>query len=141
LFRYTEAQNFEATTLLRFKPEVNFQIAGLLIFQDGNNALQFGLGSCTNPGFCVGKGLYFDSITDGQFNSTNFALAFSGDEVYLRLTRAGNLYTAYYSTDNQNWIKVGEHERQFNTVNIGLIAAQSPTRIPAQFDFFTFLVR
>ncbi len=137
LFRYTDAQNFEATTLLRFTPTINYQFAGFIIFQDGNNALQFGRAFCDNPDLCVGDGLYFDNITDSQFGGNNFGTGISGDEVYLRLRRAGNLYTAEYSTDGENWIEIGEHEREFTTVNIGLIAAQAPIPIAAQFDYFT----
>ncbi len=137
LFRYTDAQNFEATTLLHFSPKINYQFAGIIIFQDGNNALQFGRAFCDNPDQCVGDGLYFDSITDSQFGSNNFKTAISGDEVYLRLRRKGNLYVADYSTDGKNWIKVGEYEHEFTTVNIGLIAAQAPRPIAAQFDYFT----
>jgi len=137
LFRYTGAESFEATTLVRFKPTSDYQFAGIIIFQDGNNALQFGRAFCDNPDACVGDGLYFDSFTDSEIGNDNFKTAINGDEVYLRLRRAGNLYTADYSMDGKNWIKVGEHEREFTTVNIGLIAAQASTPIPAQFDYFT----
>jgi serine/threonine protein kinase len=137
LFRYTGAENFEAITLLRYAPRINYQFAGFIIFQDGNNALQFGRGFCDNPDQCAGDGLYFDSIIDTQFENSNFKTAISGNEVYLRLRRAGNLYSASYSMDGENWIEIGEHEREFTTVNIGLIAAQAPTPIAAQFDYFT----
>jgi hypothetical protein len=137
LFRYSEAQNFEITTLMRFKPNINFQFAGFIVFQDGNNALQFGRAFCSDPNTCVGEGLYFDSVTDGVFSSENFSIPFKDDEVLLRLRRSGNLYIAFFSHDGREWRELGRHERELNTTNVGLIAAQSPRPISAQFDFFT----
>jgi len=137
LTHYTDAQQFEATTLLRFKPTSNFQFAGLLIFQDGNTALQFGRAFCDRSDLCVGNGLYFDSITDSVFSTDNFSTAISEDDVYLRITRDGNLYTASYSMDGEHWTEVGTHEHEFTSVYVGLIAAQAPHPIAALFDYFT----
>ena len=137
LVRYTDAQHFEATTLLRFKPTSNYQFAGFIIAQDSSNALQFGRAFCDNAQQCVGNGLYFDSITDSVYSPDNFKTTISADDVYLRITRNGNLYTAYYSMDGQNWTKVGTHEHEFTSVYVGLIADQAPHPIAALFDFFT----
>jgi len=60
--------------------------------------------------------------------------------IYLRLTREGNIYTGYYSADGQNWIKTGEHARDFSQVRVGLVAAQAPTEIPAMFEYFAMNV-
>jgi serine/threonine protein kinase len=137
LVHYTDAQKFEATTHLRFNPSSNFQFAGFIIVQDGSNALQFGRGFCDYQNLCAGNGLYFDNITDSVFSTDNFKIAFSDEEAYLRLTRDGNLYTAYYSTDGETWIEVGKHRHDFTSVYVGLTAAQAPAPIAAQFDFFT----
>jgi len=141
LVHYTDAQKFEATTYLRFKPTSNFQIAGLLIVQDGNNALQFGRAFCDGSDLCVGNGLYFDNITDSVFSTDNFSTAISEDDVYLRITRDGNLYTASYSMDGEHWTEVGKHEHEFTSVYVGLIAAQAPHPIAALFDYFTLQER
>jgi serine/threonine protein kinase len=139
LFRNTEVQNFAIITHVHFQPKIDFQTAGLIIFQDGNNALQFGPAFCDDPDLCVGDGVYFDSVEDGSFTSDHFKAPSPGEDVYLLLRRADNLYIAYYSTDNESWTELGEITRDLNTVNVGLIAAQAPTPIAAQFDDFTLI--
>jgi serine/threonine protein kinase len=135
LLRNPPEGDFEVTTLLRFSPTSNFQFAGILVFQDKGNALQFGRAFCDLADTCVGDGIYFDHFQDG-FIQSNHKAPINGSEIHLRLQRVGNTYTGYYSQDGENWTSIGEHMREFSQIQIGLMAAQAAEQIPARFDYF-----
>jgi serine/threonine protein kinase len=137
LLRDPPAGDFEATTLVEFNPTSNFQFAGLVVFQEQGNVLQFGRAFCELPDICPGGGIYFDNFENGGITGSSHMIALDNSAVYLRLRRVGNAYTAYYSEDGQNWILLGEHDRDFSQARVGLMAAQSAEEIPALFDFFT----
>ena len=136
LVRDAPPGDFEITTSLRFEPTSDYQVAGLVVFQDQGNAVQFGRAFCDLPGACVGDGLYLDDIENGSIVGSNYRTAYSGPIVFLRLQRTGNTYSGYYSQDGEQWVKLGEHTRDFSQVRVGLIAAQAPVEIAAVFDYF-----
>jgi len=137
LSREAPAGDFEISSLLRFSPTRNFQFAGLAVFQDGGNALQFGRAYCDLPSACVGDGLYFDDYVSASSSESNFKTPFQGGDVYLRLRKEGNTYTAFYSEDGQTWTLIGAHTWEFTPIHVGLVAAQSSEDIVAAFDYFT----
>ena len=137
LLRDAPIGDFEITTSLRFIPTSNFQFAGLVIFQDHGNVLQFGRAFCDVVNACVKDGVYFDDFQDGSVNGSNYATPFHGQVIYLRLRRIGNTYTGYYSEDGEKWVMTGEHARDLSQARVGLVAAQASTEIPAVFDYFT----
>jgi len=136
LLREAPAGDFEITTVLRFTPTSNFQFAGLVVFQDKANVLQFGRAFCDLADSCVGDGIYFDNF-EGGFIVANHKATISGPEIYLRLQRVRDTYTGWYSEDGENWIILGEHTRDLTQARVGLMAAQAPEEIPAAFDYFT----
>jgi regulation of enolase protein 1 (concanavalin A-like superfamily) len=149
LLRHAPEGNFEITTRVLFTPYSNFQSAGLIVYQDDNAALFFRRAMCylpSVPGLCVGNGLYFDNYNKDEGTpemyyqiGPNFATqTINPDEVLLRLTREGRVYTAYYSSDGENWITVGRHEANLFPFYVGLIASgalEHPAE--ADFDYFT----
>lgn len=149
LLRHAPEGNFEIKTRVVFTPYSNFQGAGLIVYQDDNAALFFRRAMCylpSLPGVCVGNGLYFDHYSReagvpeaGYSIGPNFAMqTVNPSEVYLRLTREGRVYTAYYSEDGETWITVGRHESDLFPFYVGLIATgafEHPAE--ADFDFFT----
>lgn len=137
LLRDAPDGDFEISTLVRFSPQVNYQFAGLVVFQEKGNALQFGRGYCNSPGICAGDGLYFDNWKNSAPENGSFATKTWGDRVYLRLQKTGNSYSAFYSNDGYTWTLTGTHERDFSNPRVGLVAAQSPGEIRASFDFFS----
>lgn len=137
LLREAPNGDFEISTLLRFSPQANYQFAGLVVFEEKGNALQFGRGYCNSPGICVGDGLYFDNWNNSSPANSSFATKIWGKQVYLRLKKTGSLYSAYSSNDGYAWTLVGTHERDFLKPRVGLVAAQSPSEIRAIFDFFS----
>jgi serine/threonine protein kinase len=140
LLRDAPSGDFEVTTSVQFTPTSDYQFAGLVVFQDPKNVLQFGRAFCDVVNACVGDGVYFDNFEEGSVTGTNHATPVHGDLIYLRLERKGNTYTGYYSEDGENWITLGEHSRDFSTARVGLMAAQAPEEIPALFDYFTMHV-
>jgi regulation of enolase protein 1 (concanavalin A-like superfamily) len=135
LLRKAPGGNFEIATLVYFTPTSNYQFAGLIIYQDDSNAVQFGRAFCNVADICVGNGIYFDNTQSGK----NYATAISNpSKVYLRLQREGTTYTGYYSEDGTNWTMVGQHTNNLNSLRVGLIATQAyESETTADFDYFT----
>jgi hypothetical protein len=139
LVRKPPPGDFEITTSLQFSPTSDFQIAGLVIFQDQGNVLQFGRGFCDLADLCVGDGIYFDNFENGSIQGNSFHTPFHESVTYLRLRRNGSTYTSFYSKDGENWIMLGEFTREFSQVQVGVMAAQAEKPSPATFDFFTMI--
>lgn len=139
LLREVPQQDFELETKLQFKPAEGQQIAGLLIYENAANFIQFGRGLCDAPQ-CVGDGFYFEQMTHGILESENFATpAADLTSVYLRLRLEKNVFSAYSSENGKEWKLIGAHNNKINPLYVGLIAGQSFNRvvqIPAQFDYF-----
>jgi beta-xylosidase len=133
--------NFEIATQLVFTPNSNFQIAGLIIYQDVVSFLQFGRGfaACDNPTVCAGNAIYFDNVFGGQTLGTNLNAAVEEPSMtYLRLRRIGTTYTGYYSADGVIWIEIGQQTNQLSPLMVGLVAHQAfEQEVPADFNYFT----
>jgi regulation of enolase protein 1 (concanavalin A-like superfamily) len=137
LVRPAPSSDFEITTIVRFQPTSNYQFAGLLVYESPTDFLKFGRAYCNTPSICVGDGLYFDSVTAGNYTGGNYArsLSTSGD-IYVRIRAEGAIFTAYYSSDGNNWIRLGSHPRSLATPQIGVIAHQSAIQLVAEFEYF-----
>ncbi len=139
LVRAAPTGSFEIETHVKFEPTTNFQFAGLLIYETQGKALGYGraFAQCGFPTFCMGNALYFDNPT--QPGAPNFVTPISNpSDVYLRIRREGDVYTAYYSDDGSKWIQIGQHTGGLSPINVGLIASQAyEQEKPADFDYFT----
>jgi putative spermidine/putrescine transport system substrate-binding protein len=144
LLREAAYGDFMIKTRLFFEPDTDFQFAGLVIWQDEYNFLQFGRAFCDVEGACVGNGLYFDKILGGEFADGNFATSIDNpSDVFLRLERRGDMVRAFYSADEGiSWYEIGTHwiPSDFVVNGVGLTASQDFNTpdwdIPADFDFF-----
>lgn len=137
--------DFAIETRVLFAPYSNFQLAGLVIFQDEANFVQFGRAYCDVESACVGNGIYFDRLGDGAFVGSNFATTVDQpSEAYLRLQREGQKVTGYYSDDGVSWLEIGRHylPLSFSITGVGLTASQdyddTDEPIPADFDYFSY---
>jgi beta-xylosidase len=134
LIRPMPGEDFQIRTRLLFEPYQNFQFAGLLVFLDQENYLQFG------RAFAGNNGIFYDHIEGGDFIPPSFGTFISEtDEVYLQLTRHGNTFTAYASGNGTQWIEIGSHTIGFKPVGVGLFAnnqLSGQDEINADFDFF-----
>lgn len=137
LLRAVPPGNFQMETKVTFSPTVDFQFAGLIIYESPSNLIQAGRAFCDLPDVCVGDGLYVDYYNNGSFVTPNFAAAYPESEVYLRLIRQGDTYTFQSSTDGNEWILRGGTVSSMTPLQIGLAAGQNTSSmIPAFFDYF-----
>ncbi len=132
--------DFEIRTRLIFTPTENFQFAGLSIYTDEDNFMNFGRAYCNAPPpDCAGNGIYFDLVENGVFIEPNHATTTTvQNEAYLLLERNGNEYTGYVSTNGTSWEEVGSHTASYTPAYVGLYVSgqSSMSEIPADFDFF-----
>ncbi len=142
LVREAPQGNFEIATLLRFAPSQFAQFAGLLVYQEQGDAMQFGRSFAQCPTGCVGNGIYFDSYQAGNMDPSNFATKVENDGVaYLRLRREGDTYAAHYSGDGVGWTEIGRHQSTITPKYVGLVGVQGyAAEAPADFDYFTLEV-
>ena len=143
LLRPAPEGDFAIQTRLLFEPGVDFQIAGLVIYQDQGNFLQFGRAFCDVPESCVGNGLYFDHVQGGVGIDGNFATSTgSSSEAFLRLQRMGQEVQAFFSEDGMHWSMIGTHTLagDFAIAGIGLGSSQNIGEgvppVAADFDYF-----
>lgn len=149
LVRNAPEGNFEITTRVLVTPDQNFQQAGLIILHDDGHMLMFHRGYAFFPNVdcCIGNALYYDNIDfDLGLPGAGYGIDLLSptktdemDEAYLRLTREGKTYTAYYSNDGENWTTVGKHEVDWVPVYVGIQTSgnQNSTPADADFDYFT----
>jgi hypothetical protein len=132
--------DFKIRTRVLFTPAENFQFAGLSIYTDENNFMNFGRAYCNAaPPECAENAIYFDLVENGAFVPPNHVKTTTvQNEAYLLLERNGDEYTAYVSTNNTTWEEVGSHTTSITPAYVGLYASgqSSLTEIPADFDSF-----
>lgn len=130
------AGKFEIATLVTFTPTTNFQLAGLLVYQDDSNYVQFGRAFANHA---VRNGIYLDNIRSGEWVEPYYATATtSQSQAYPRLRGEGTMYCGYYSEDGGNWTLIGQPSNALNPGLVGLIAAQAyQAETAADFDYFT----
>ena len=137
LLRPSPAGNFQIDTKIIFRPNADFQFAGLIIYESPPNLIQAGRAFCDLPDVCVGEGLYVDYYNSGNFVTPNFAAAYTESEIYLRLIRQSDTYTFQTGSDGSEWVLRGGTVSTMNPLQIGLVAGQNTAGIiPALFDYF-----
>ncbi|MCI0552399.1 MAG: DUF1349 domain-containing protein [Anaerolineae bacterium] len=137
LLRQAPTGNFQIETKITFRPEADFQFAGLIIYESPPNIIQVGRAFCDLADVCVGEGLYVDYYNNGNFVTPNFAAVYTENDVYLRLLRQGDTYTFQSSSNGSEWILRGGTVSTMNPIQVGLVAGQNTVGlIPALFDYF-----
>jgi beta-xylosidase len=141
LVRDVASDNFQIMTHVLFEPTSNFQLAGLLVYEDDATMLRLGRAYCNLAGQCVGNGIYFDAFQFANLVGPNFATdTVLKDEAYLRIDKVGSRFTAYYSEDGASWETIGQHELSMADPKVGLAAGQSyVVGATALFDYFTVM--
>lgn len=124
--------DFDLLTCVTIKPTINWQQAGLLIYQDDDNYLRL------ISAYDDGRKVSFVKEVSGSGLGNNIACNLTA--TYLKVTKRGNTYTGFYSADGSSWIEVYRYtDIDFSNLKIGLTAFHSGgwTEIPADFDFFS----
>ena len=99
---------------------------------------------CEPSDNCVGDGLYFDAVIDGNWYGDNFHTPLRGTgEIALRMERRGEFVRGLVSYDTgMTWYEVGTHQvpAGFHVNAVGLTADQDfytpEVDYPARFDYF-----
>ena len=138
------AGDFDIQTHVVFNPVENFEIAGLVLYQENGTHLLLGRAFCEfgYPACVEGNGIYFDRMEDNILISDNFAMRTAyQDQAYLRIIHQGENYTAYVSQDGADWWLVGRHVMgtEYTLTSMGLATGtgnQEIAEIVADFDFF-----
>jgi regulation of enolase protein 1 (concanavalin A-like superfamily) len=136
--RPAPAGDFQIETRINFRPENNFQFAGLIIYGSDSNFIQAGRAYCDAVG-CVGEGFYTDYYRKGVVAGPNFGQTYREiDPIRLRLSRKGEIYSFEASTDGKVWFLIGRHTSDINPQQVGLVAGQALRGriIPATFEYF-----
>ena len=145
LLQLAPAGDFSIETRVLFTPTQDYQMAGLVIYQDDDNFLILSRDYCdvAHP-TCVGNGIYYDLEEGGTNAGSDFIAApASPNETYLRLARQGNVYTAYYSENGADWRLLGQQTPSagFRPTFVGLTANDNDlgaAEISADFDYVRF---
>jgi len=131
--------DFTMDTRVEFQPSSNFQIAGLVLFEDTQNYLLLGRAYCdTPPPKCVGNGIYFDRVEGGDLVGSNFATATTEQgQAHLRVVREGAAYAGYYSDDGNEWRLIGQHNpgSTLQLSGIGITTGQDLGGVNLHADF------
>ena len=138
LLRSAPAGNFRIETQITFKPEDNFQFAGLIIYESDSNFVQAGRAYCSAVG-CIGEGLYMDYYRKGVVVKPSFGQTYEDiDPILIRLSRREDTYNFEVSTDGQVWFVIGSHASDLNPIQIGVVAGQNlgGSSISAAFEYF-----
>jgi hypothetical protein len=117
---------------------MNFQFAGLIIYQSDSNFIQAGRAYCDAVG-CIGEGLYMDHYRRGVVVGPNIGQIYKEiDPILLRLTRRGESYTFEASADGRVWFLIGSHTSDISPLQVGLVAGQTllGKALPATFEYF-----
>ena len=138
LLRPAPADDFQIETQINFRPESNYQFAGLIIYESDANFIQAGHEYCKSFD-CVGAGLYMDYYKKGVVVKPDFGQTYKeADPILLRLSRRSGSYTFEASTDGKVWFTIGSHTSDMKPIQIGLVTGQrvKGDTLPATFDFF-----
>ncbi|MDR0672041.1 MAG: DUF1349 domain-containing protein, partial [Oscillospiraceae bacterium] len=104
------AGNFTAQVKMTGKPSAGYQEAGIMFLKDLNNyvsALRKYQGGAPRVGAI--------SETNGAGNEEQYSNDSFGDEMYLRITKLGDVYTSEYSADGSEWNTMGTTGQYTNT--------------------------
>jgi regulation of enolase protein 1 (concanavalin A-like superfamily) len=130
--------DFIVETALEFDPQIHYQGAGLLVWQDEDTflRLEYGFGGlggeAKNVVFCLQESGALSLVT-------SFDLPGITSSIGLRIKRDGDEFTAWYRQQGRGWTEMGSTGiAMAPTVEVGIAQVNQYTtlEIPADFDSF-----
>lgn len=139
LWRDLPSGDFIITIHLKTQPFSNFQQATLYLYEDLDNYVALNRGFCD---LCVdgGNAYYFEFKISGAFGSYNQPT--NATDVYIRLTREGDVISGYYANEPDQWERIGRYGGSyFNFTRVGIGVTNSDPQgvdgdLVGQFDYF-----
>lgn len=131
--------NVDFVIEIKFESDLTerYQIQGLLIEQDADDFIRFDFYS---DGSKVRN--YAATFTNGSVTPKKNTIITAGNPLYLRVTRAGDLWTQDYSYDGQNWTNNVSFTHALSVNQVGPFAgnfqrpSSSPPAHTAIIDYF-----
>jgi regulation of enolase protein 1 (concanavalin A-like superfamily) len=112
-------EDFEIEVKFESQPTEAFQSQGLLVEDDAGDYIRFDVYS---DGSSLALSLFSAVFAGGEpITQLNQAIAVSPVQ-YLRLTRAGDVWTEHYSFDGQNWTMVASFTHSLQVSSVGVFA-------------------
>ena len=113
-------EDFEIEVKFESQPTEQFQSQGLLVEDDAGNYVRFDVDS-------DGSSLsVFSAVFAGGSAIQQLDQAIPASPVqYLRLTRAGDVWTEHYSFDGQSWMTVASFTHSLQVSSVGVFAGNS----------------
>lgn len=139
--------DFVVVTRMQFETVLDLQLAGIVVQgPDLKRLVSFGLIQASGARGTF-RGLLLRADRGPDVASGRATAPYDSDEVYLRLERSGNTYTASYSRDGITFETVGSVTNDLpGSVLVGLGAIKGDScgqdcdrLLPADFDFFEVL--
>jgi regulation of enolase protein 1 (concanavalin A-like superfamily) len=130
LLRTAPTGDFEVVTCVTINPTLNYQQAGLVVYQDDDN--HFRLTRAYHNGGIV------QFLKEVGASATSDQVDCNLTTTYLKVVKQGSTYTGYWSADGSNWRQVNQYtDVHFTNLKVGLAAfhAAGNAQIPADFDF------
>ena len=139
LWRDLPGGDFSITVHLKTQPLVNFQQATIYLYEDVENFVALNRGYCD---ICLegGNAYYFEFKIGGEWGTYNHPT--DATDVYLRLTREGDVISGYYAEEPGQWERIGRYGGsyfEFKRVGIGVTNADPHDvqgDLVGQFDYF-----
>ncbi|MFU8875673.1 ThuA domain-containing protein [Micromonospora sp. SL4-19] len=118
-----------------------FQQAGLIVYQDDDNYVKFDYITDNQPGEAVARRIELRSEVGGVVQQPQPAANnLSAGVWWLRITRAGNTFRGYYSSNGTTWTELGTGvpNGALASAKVGLFAfgADQQASKTAKFDYF-----
>lgn len=128
--------DWSATVKLDTKPTSSGQQGGIVVYKDDDNYMKL------TRVYHSDNQVQFATESSGIYNSgASVADSITGS-IYLKITKSGNQYSAYYASDGTNFTQVWTAQSmdlttRDNSIKIGLVAMSgSSTPYNADFDWF-----
>ena len=139
LWRDLPSGDFIVTIHLKTQPLSNFQQATLYLYEDIENYVALNRGFCD---LCVdgGNAFYFEFKIGGASGSYNKPT--DATDVYIRLTREGDIISGFYAFEADQWERIGRYGGSyfdFKLVGIGVTNSDGKELegdLVGQFDYF-----
>lgn len=135
LAKAAPSYDYELRTKLGFSPDEDGESAGLIVHADDDN--YFSISREVNA---QGKKFVVKSESVGNLKTMgSFSDSLSSGEVYLKIVRQGNDYSAFFSADGENWTTVASAPGlSLSQPKVGLFATKlksGSTEAKASFDY------
>jgi regulation of enolase protein 1 (concanavalin A-like superfamily) len=127
--------DFVAETKIIATTDQEWESAGILVWKDSNNFLRLDR-AC---GASNSQRIVFIMCKAGGWDPIDVVLPSNINPTFLKLSRSGNVFTGYYSTDGSQWTLVGEKTLpSSDPINVGMdiVNVYHDGTFFADFDYF-----